>query len=90
MIVNRNETVLLSLTEYSSINNLEWASANALIPVDVATDVTVCIRTLIVDTITIRLTTKTDRYSKDIFEFSWYFTATVAVIMKTQLASMTQ
>ena len=44
MIINRNETVLLSLTEYSSINNLEWASANALIPADVATDVTVCIR----------------------------------------------
>jgi len=43
MIINRNETVLISLTEYSTIDNLEWASANALIPVDVATDVTVCI-----------------------------------------------
>ena len=41
VIINRNETVLLSLTEYSNIDNFEWNSANALIPVDNAMDVTV-------------------------------------------------
>ena len=41
VIINRNETVLLSLTEYSNIGNFEWNSANALIPVDNAMDVTV-------------------------------------------------
>ena len=39
--LNRNETVLLSLSQYSTPTNQEWRNASAFIPIDNPMDITV-------------------------------------------------